>query len=172
MFHLSNVCTFVSLSLSPDTSSLRALQKGWREEVGDAAVHTLCAMLTLNRDQIRHLSAQETGHYHFLWPASAPSPSASSSSAAPSAPSAPSLPASSSGAQEVCEEVFVPQKLGWLGGDVATSLYLPATTSSSSSVTSAVTADAQTESEGASQQQEKVIWLFGDSLLGLSSNSR
>jgi len=50
------------------------------------------------------------------------------------------------------DDAFAAQRLGWLGGDIATSIPLPNSIRSSS--------------------PERIIWLFGDTIVGVSDDSR
>ena len=130
---------------------MAALERSPRhEQWGDAVIHTLCAQMALPRGQIRLLEGivyesrivpdtQGTlGTQGAL-----PGLSLSSTSPPPAQLTLQSLPD--------IDRLFQPQRFGWLGGDVAASVYLPPL------------------QRGGAGWPDKFLWLFGDSLVGTST---
>jgi hypothetical protein len=97
----------------------------------DSSIHTLCVLAALAPAQILQLRDVD---YSFNWT----SPYTSTTI-------------------EAYDRAFDAHRVGWLGGDVAASVVLPAVTSSGAS---------------AATPSDRVLWLFGDSIIGVSDNTR
>lgn len=119
---------------SPLATVQRSVSNNWM----DSVLHTLVVVMSLDSQQLIQL---DEVHYQIIW-------NKASLSATPgvidrSAYRSRSFPE--------LDGWFAPQRVGWLGGDVATSVSLPA------------------RHPGDATQ---LVWLFGDSVLGVSSANR
>jgi len=153
-------------------------------QYGDAALHTLCVLISLSKAQYRkladviyegHLPPTPTAHTatnattsHNSHGLNLPATATATASATASASASAAKYRLTSLAE--LDALFEPQRLGWLGGDVAASVLLPLPSDS--------TAGPQRGSEGGGGGYgreggviERHVWLFGDSLVGTSSAS-
>jgi hypothetical protein len=108
---------------------------------GDSALHTLCVVMSLKESEILRI---EDVLYQFKW-----------SNTAVSAEKDKRIKTDrySTASVEVLDETFAAQRLGWLGGDVATSVPLP-------------------NVDDLDAAPNKLLFLFGDSIIGTSDTNR
>jgi hypothetical protein len=133
---------------------LRMIEKEEEDELGyprygDAALHTMCVLLSLTAEEVHYL--EEVDY-------SVRIPPLNSSSAIISPPEA--AVAATEDLIISLEEIdqrFYPRRFGWLGGDVCTSIALPA-----APIDPSVTASPVVD----------YVWLFGDSLIGTSTDRK
>eukprot|EP00981_Chlorochromonas_danica_P004553 scaffold912_cov187-Ochromonas_danica.AAC.31 len=124
----------------------------------DSIVHTVIVVGSLTSDQLLQL---EDLHFHYEWNHKAGSQIIDHR-----------IHIKDYHVMEVqaLDEAFAPQRLGWLGGDVATSILLPLPTTTTTTTTwNAIHGNGSVDSM---KKGKKLIWLFGDSILGMSTAER